>query len=147
MNDLYTARYGQSNRCCIRKYRTTQELSVPLHYSDNTRKQQGYNSYRSYPPVHFKKKRRLKVVYYGFMYLHQLPPVRPRNSFFSEFHRKLFHPPSPSLFADIFFFCLLISLFNQYYLMGVGTRFVYCPPVQNSKGQFRTRLSYCTPHI
>lgn len=34
--------------------------------------------------------------------LHQLPPVRPKNSFLSEFQIKLFHPPSPSFFADIF---------------------------------------------
>lgn len=35
-------------------------------------------------------------------YLHQLHPVRPRNSLFSEFHRNVLHPPSLSLFPDIF---------------------------------------------
>lgn len=31
-------------------------------------------------------------------YLHQLPAVRPNNSFFSEFQRNFFQPSSPSLF-------------------------------------------------
>lgn len=34
-------------------------------------------------------------------YLHQLHPVRPRNSPFSEFHKNVLHPPSLSLFLDI----------------------------------------------
>lgn len=34
-------------------------------------------------------------------YSHQLQPVRPRNSFFSEFHTNVAHPPSPSLFPDM----------------------------------------------
>lgn len=34
-------------------------------------------------------------------YLHQLHPVRPRNSPFSEFHRNVLHPPSLSLFPDM----------------------------------------------
>ena len=39
-------------------------------------------------------------------YSHQLPPVRPISSPFSEFHRKLFHPPSSLLegILDFFFF-------------------------------------------
>lgn len=41
-------------------------------------------------------------------YSHQLPPVRPITSPFSEFHRKLFHPPSSLLegILDFFFFFL-----------------------------------------
>lgn len=34
-------------------------------------------------------------------YSRQLPPVRPRNSRFSEFHMKFFQPPSLSLFPDM----------------------------------------------
>lgn len=42
-------------------------------------------------------------------YSHQLPPVRPITSPFSEFHRKLFHPPSSLLegILDFFFFFFL----------------------------------------
>lgn len=35
-------------------------------------------------------------------HLRQLQPVRPKNSFLSEFQIKDFQPPSPSLFAGIF---------------------------------------------
>lgn len=35
-------------------------------------------------------------------YSHQLLPVRPSSSPFSEFHRNCFHPPSLSLLAGIF---------------------------------------------
>lgn len=43
------------------------------------------------------------------LYLHQLPPVRPRNSFFSEFHTNFFHPPS-SLFWAGMVYCKVLFI-------------------------------------
>lgn len=49
------------------------------------------------------------------LYLHQLEPVRPRNSFFSEFHTKFFHPPS-SLFWEGIMYCkvVFVSLSREF---------------------------------
>lgn len=70
-------------------------------------------------------------------YLHQLHPVRPRNSPFSEFHKNVLHPPSLSLFLDILAPCDISPLLT---LSGLTARSVDCARPENEKGQFWSRL-------
>ena len=50
-------------------------------------------------------------------YSHQLDPVRPSSSPFSEFHTKLFQPPS-SLLAGIFVFLPFLPSLLPFFKMG-----------------------------
>lgn len=61
-------------------------------------------------------------------YSHQLLPVRPSSSPFSEFHRNCLHPPSLSLFAGI----LSGALSPFFFLLPLFFFFIYPPSFRSS---------------
>lgn len=64
------------------------------------------------------------------VFLPQLPPVRPRNSLVSEFHKNFFHPPSSLFWAGI----LLLGLFYHGSLLLWVTWLLSCWNHHNALG-------------
>lgn len=75
-----------SNRCC--------QLALPSKQPSCRQKIEEGGEYKPRRDIQQLVKKKMEG-------LHQLLPVLPRNSLFSEFHTKLLQPPSVSLFPDM----------------------------------------------
>lgn len=92
-----------SNRCCLRPHTREKPLTRPHLHTGFSGQLHRLSSPRS---------QRLSAPIGAEEYLHQLQPVRPRNSPFSGFHKNVLHPPSFSLFLDILRPCDISALFG-----------------------------------